>query len=129
MGTRMPYQSDIQVCDGFIRIAVAGERVPGRVAADSSMVMQQTMEAIAESGLTDCLLMLSLTGPLSPMDAFDVVSISEEVGWKRHYRVAMVNCNPEASADVQFTEIVAGNRAFPVRVFESEDEAMEWLRR
>jgi hypothetical protein len=124
----MPYQSDIQVCDGLIRIAVSGERVPGHVARDSTEVMEKTMDAIASSGITDCLLMLNLTGPLSPMDAFDVVSVSEEVGWKRHFRVAIVDCNASSSADVQFTELVASNRAFPVRVFESEGEAMEWLR-
>ncbi len=124
----MPYQSNIQVCDGFIRIAVQGERVPGHVALDSCAVMEQTMEVIAQSGITDCLLILNLTGPLSPMDAFDVVSISEEVGWKRHFRVAIIDCNADSAADVQFTEIVANNRAFPVRVFESEGEALEWLR-
>lgn len=124
----MPYQTDIQVGDGYIRIAVSGERVPGQVAQDSAEVMEKTMEAIATSGITDCLLMLNLTGPLSPMDAFDVVSVSEEVGWKRHFRVAMVDCSSGSTADVQFTELVASNRAFPVRVFETEGEALEWLR-
>jgi hypothetical protein len=123
----MPYQCNIEVGEEFLRIVVEGERVPGNIAMDSGAVLEQTLEVIAKTGITDCLLILKLTGPLSPMDAFDVVSMSEEVGWKRHFRVAMVDCGADSSADVQFTEIVASNRAFPVRVFEREDEALEWL--
>lgn len=124
----MPYNSDIQVCDGYIRIDVSGERVPGHIASDSGNVMEQTMDAIAKTGVTDCLLVLNLTGPLSPMDAFDIVSMSEEVGWKRNFRVAMVDRQPNPESDVQFTETVASNRAYPVRVFENEEDALEWLK-
>ena len=123
----MPYKSDIQVCDGYIRIDVAGERVPGHIASDSGAVIEQTMDAIAKSGITRCLLILNLTGPLSPMDAFDIVSISEEVGWQRQFRVAMVDRNPNPESDVQFTELVASNRAYPVRVFDNEEDALDWL--
>ena len=85
------------------------------------------MDAVAKTGFTDCLLLLNLPGPLSPMDAFDVVSMSEDAGWKREYRVAMGDRNPNPGSDVQFTVIVAGNRAYPVRVCDNEEDALEWL--
>ena len=74
-----------------------------------------------------CLLVLNLSGPLSPMDAFDIVSTSEEIGSQRQFRVAMVDQNTESAEDTHFTEIVAGNRAFPVRVFDNEQDALDWL--
>ena len=128
MGGAMPYKSDFKMCDGYIRIDVEGERIPGHIAEDSGAVMEQTMELIAKTGVTDCLLVLNLAGALSPIDAFDIVAISEEVGWKRDFRVAMVDLNAESAEDTHFTEVVASNRAFPVRVFDNEDDALLWLK-
>jgi hypothetical protein len=123
----MSYESDIQVLEGLVRIEVSGERIPGDVALDSGEVMEKTMQVIEKTGITNCLVILNLTGPLSPMDSFDIVSISEEVGWQRNFRVAMVDRNTASIQDTQFTEVVAGNRAFPVRVFDNEDDARDWL--
>lgn len=123
----MSYVTDFQVLDDHIRIEVTGERVPGNVAPDSGEVIEKTMQVIEKTGITNCLLILNLTGALSPMDAFDIVAISEEVGWKRNFKVAMVERNAAALEDTHFTEIVAGNRAYPVRVFDNEDDARDWL--
>jgi len=123
----MSYDADYQVLDDHIRIEVSGERIPGNVAIDSSVVMEKTMELIQKSGIRNCLILLDLTGPLSAMDSFDIVSISEEVGWKRDYRVALVNLHAETLEDAQFTEVVASNRAYPIRVFDNEEDAKDWL--
>ena len=123
----MPYQSTIEVRDDHVRVKVSGERVPGNVAADSGAVIRETITALESSKLDRCLLVLRLTGPLSALDAFDLVTASEEQGWKRNYRLALVNLNVESLEDTRFTEIVAGNRAYPVRVFADEDEALDWL--
>jgi hypothetical protein len=123
----MPYQTEIDVLDNHIRVVVTGERVPGHVADDASLVMEQTIEAIGSSGIRNCLIVLDLAGNLTAMDSFDMVSVSEEVGWKRDYRVAFVNLNPESLESAQFTEIVAGNRAYPLRVFGNEEDAKDWL--
>jgi hypothetical protein len=123
----MAYDVEYQVLDDHIRIDVAGERVPGNVAMDSSVVLERTMELIQETGVTNCLLILNLAGPLSAMDSFDLVSISEDIGWKRDFRVALVNVHPESLEDAQFTEIVAGNRAYALRVFDNEEDAKDWL--
>lgn len=123
----MPYDAEYQVLADHIRIDVSGERIPGAVALDSSVVMEKTMELIRETGINNCLLILNLTGPLSAMDSFDLVSISEDVGWKRDFRVALVNVHAESLADAQFTEVVASNRAYPIRVFDNEEDAKDWL--
>jgi len=123
----MSYESKFEVLDNYIRIEVFGERIPGNVAPDSGEVMEQTMQVIEKTGITSCLLILNLSGGLSPMDAFDIVAISEDVGWQRNFRVAMVELNAAALEDTHFTEIVAGNRAYPVRVFDNEDDAKHWL--
>jgi hypothetical protein len=123
----MPYQTEIEAFESHIRVVVKGERVPGHVAADSSLVMEKTIEAINETGISNCLVILDLAGNLTAMDSFDMVSMSEEVGWQRDYRIALVNLDPESLEDAQFTEIVAGNRAYPLRVFGNEEDAKDWL--
>ena len=123
----MPYESVFQVHDDHIRIEISGERIPGNVSADTGEVVRKTMGVIAETGIKNCLIILDLTGPLSPMDAFDIVAASEAVGWQRQFRAAMVDRNAATAEDTHFTEIVAGNRAYPVRVFENEEDALNWL--
>ena len=123
----MSYDARYQVLDDYVRIDVAGQRTPGDVAADSAEVIRHTIELFEEHGLTKCLCVLRLEGPLSALDAFEIVTTSEDMGWQRNYRVAFVELNADALEDTRFTEIVAGNRAYPVRVFETETEAMEWL--
>ena len=123
----MSYQTQFEVLDDYIRIEVSGERIPGDVGADSGEVVEKTMQVIEKTGITNCLLVLNLSGGLSPMDAFDIVAVSEEVGWQRNFRVAMVERNAAALEDTHFTEIVAGNRAFPVRVFDNEEDGLDWL--
>lgn len=123
----MSYDAEYQVLDNHIRIEVSGRRTPGLVAADSAAVMRRTIELFNETGITNCLCILRLEGPLSALDAFEIVTTSEDIGWQRNYRVAFVELNAEALEDTRFTEIVAGNRAFPVRVFDNEADAREWL--
>ena len=123
----MPYDADYQVLTDHIRIEVSGERVPGSVAFDSSIVMEKTIKLIRESGISQCLVILNLTGSLSAMDAFDMVSISEDVGWQRDFRLAIVNLDAESLEESRFTEVVAGNRAYPLQVFDDEEEAKTWL--
>jgi hypothetical protein len=123
----MPYEAQVEVLDDHIRVEVAGERVPGSVALDASLVMEKTIEVINRTGISNCLVILNLAGSLSAMDSFDMVSISEDVGWKRDFRVALVNTQAESLEDAQFTEIVASNRAYPLRVFDNEEDAKHWL--
>jgi hypothetical protein len=61
------------------------------------------------------------------MDSFDLVSISEEVGWKRDFHVAIVDLNSDTLEDARFTEVVAANRAYPIRVFDNEEDGKDWL--
>jgi hypothetical protein len=123
----MSYETRFEVFDDHIRIEVSGVRVPGEVGADSGEVVEKTMQVIDKTGITNCLLVLSLSGTLSPIDAFDIVSVSEEFGWQRNFRAAIVERNAAAIEDTHFTEIVAGNRAFPVRVFDNDEDARDWL--
>ena len=52
----MSYESSFEVLDNYIRIEVFGERVPGDVGADSGEVVQQTLQVIEKTGITNCLL-------------------------------------------------------------------------
>ena len=47
--------------------------------------------------------------------------------WENRWRPTTFHRNAAAIEDTHFTEIVAGNRTFPVRVFDDEDDAKDWL--
>jgi len=123
----MPYKAEYELLENFVRVSIRGTRVEGRVPEDSSVVVDRTLELINESGLGRCLVVIDLAGPLSPGDAFHLVAMSERHGWPRDCRLAFVNLRPDSLDDTRFTEVVANNRAFPLRVFADEEEALDWL--
>ncbi len=123
----MPYETSFEVLDDHVRVIVRGERVAGRVAADSKQVVNKTLQTLEEAGIWKCMVVLDLDGPLSPIDAFDLVEMSEAEGWPRDCRLALVNLRAESTKDARFTELVATNRAYLLRVFGDEQSALDWL--
>jgi hypothetical protein len=123
----MPYDATIQTFDDYIRADVTGTRVPGQVVADADVVGEELVSLCRETGIKKVLLVIELTGRLSAVDAYEIVSSSEQYGWSREFRLAFVNLNAESLEDSYFTETVAVNRAYSMNVFDNEEEAKAWL--
>jgi hypothetical protein len=123
----MPYDATIQTFDDYIRADVTGTRVPGQVVADADVVGEELVSLCPETGSKKVLLVIELTGRLSAVDAYEIVSSSEQYGWSREFRLAFVNLNAESLEDSYFTETVAVNRAYSMNVFDNEEEAKAWL--
>lgn len=62
---------------------------------------------------------------LSFMDFYDIAEMSVSKGFDRSWKRAIVV--EKTAPDFSFFETVARNRGLSIRVFESMDEALEWL--
>lgn len=123
----MPYETEIEVFPDYIRAEVSGTRAPGDSVVNADIVGQELVRLCREKGIEKVLLVLDLSGRLSVTDAYDIVANSEQYGWSRHMKLAFVDLNADSLEDSQFIETVALNRAFPISVFDNEEEARDWL--
>ena len=124
----MPYEIDIQAEQDYVRVHVTGERRYGDAALEGSQAGRQIVEFCQNADNYRVLVVLNLRGRLSATDSYDLVESSKEYGWGHHYKLAFVDTNKESIDDVRFTETVAVNRAYAVRAFADEAEAIDWLR-
>ena len=67
------------------------------------------------------------TGRIPTLEGYEVAGHSEEFGWSRDYKLALVDLNEESLQDNLFAETVAVNRGFNVKVFDNVKEAEIWL--
>ena len=123
----MPYQTNIETYPDYIRVEVSGTRLPGQAVADADVVGKKIVSLCRDKEIDKVLLVLNLSGRLSVTDAYDIVANSEEYGWSRQFKLAFVDLNTDSLQDSHFIETVALNRAFPINVFDNEEEARDWL--
>lgn len=123
----MPYQVDLQTIENYVRAHVTGERRYGDAAVEASEAGYQIVEYCRTVDIYRVLAILDLRGRLSAMDSLEIVSNSREYGWDYSYKLAFVDTNPDSIEDVRFTETVAANRAYSVKAFTDEAEAIDWL--
>jgi hypothetical protein len=123
----MPYDATIETLENHIRAYVTGTRVPGQAVTDADVVGEELVKLCRETDINKVLLVIDLAGRLSAIDAYEIVSSSEQYGWSRKIKLAFVDLNAESLEDSYFTETVAVNRAFPMSVFDNEEEALDWL--
>jgi hypothetical protein len=78
----------------------------------------------------DCYNVLGLADtstPVEAVDGYDLPAIFRELGIGQHYRIAWVEKDEDARGTMEFVATVLSNRGLPGRLFETEEEAREWL--
>lgn len=123
----MPYEFDLETLNDHIRVAVSGIRTPGSAAIDAGRIGRVIAKECDRSQISKVLIVLSLSGRLPALDALEMVTESREYGWSHKFQLAFVNFDPESYDDTLFIETVAVNRAYPMKVFNNEHDAREWL--
>ena len=123
----MAYEFDLQLMSGYVRAEVSGARRFGDAAFEAGIVGRKIVEFCRDADVYRVMVVLKLKGALSPIDSHEMVVSSESYGWTHDFRLALVDSDEESLADVQFTETVAINRAYSVRAFRTEDDALAWL--
>jgi len=125
--TAMGYETRITEYPDYVRVHVVGKRSPGHSVANADRVGKMIVELCEEKGINNILLVLELTGRLGPLDSMGIVTHSQEYGFHHNFRLAFVDLNAESYRDSLFTETVAVNRSYSMKVFDNEQDAREWL--
>jgi hypothetical protein len=123
----MPYKVALQVRHDHVRAEVTGNRRLGDAATNAGLAGKQIVELCRNTGIYRVLVVLDLAGRLSALDSYEMVVNSKEYGWSHAFKLAFVEKNGESFDDSLFTETVAVNRSYAVKVFADETDAIEWL--
>ena len=123
----MGYETHITEYQDYVRVQVCGERSPGHSVANADRVGKMIVEYCQDKGIDRILLVLELVGRLGPLDAIGIVTNSADYGFHHGFKLAFVDLNAESYRDSLFTETVAVNRSYSMKVFDKEQEAREWL--
>jgi len=123
----MAYQADIQTSRDHIRVEVSGRRAPGRTVIDAYDVGQRIVEECRKAAIEKVLLVSQLTGHIPALEAYEMITGLEDIGWSRSTKLAFVDMNSESHEESLFTETVAVNRAYFMKVFDNEEDARDWL--
>jgi len=123
----MPYEFQLQVHEGYLRVEVSGARTPGQEVNDAIQTGQQISEAVRSSGVRKVLAIFRMTGRLPATESHEIYSNPQAFGWSREVKVALIDMNSDSKDDSLFSETVAVNRAYDMSVFDNEEDALEWL--
>ena len=123
----MSYEAHMTRFPGYVRVHVRGERAPGHSVANADRVGKMIVDFCKSNDIDRILLVLELEGRLGPLDAVGIVTHAPDYGFHHGLRLAFVDLNAESYKDSLFTETVAKNRSYSMRVFDNEDDARVWL--
>ena len=87
-------------------------------------------EVVVVCEQNDCYNVLGLADtstPVEAVDGYDLPAIFRELGIGQHYRIAWVEKDEDARGTMEFVATVMSNRGLPGRLFDTEEEAREWL--
>ena len=123
----MAYETNITEFPGYLRVHVCGERAPGHSVTNADRVGKMIVEYCRDNDIDRIMLVLELGGRLGPLDAVGIVTHAPDYGFHHGLRLAFVDLNTESFPDNLFTETVAVNRSYSMKVFDNEQNAREWL--
>jgi Cu/Ag efflux pump CusA len=87
-------------------------------------------EVTAECEKHQCFKVLGIsntTTPLEAVEGYDTARIFRQLNIDSRYRLAWVETNAESRNMTEFIATVLANRGLPGRLFDTEEEATEWL--
>lgn len=120
----MGYEVRVSVHDRYLRIEASGSRNID----DSRDFFRRIVEESAQHELYDILLVLKLEGRLSTFEIDDMVASYKKVGFDSRHTIAVVDENEESAPDTRFAGDVGIVRGLFGAIFETEEDAVRWLR-
>ena len=123
----MSYEVKLEIQQEYIRAEVSGTRTLGNAAQEAGTAGKHILKVCNDTDTNRVLLLLNLRGRLSALDSFEMVTESRDYGWTHAIKMAIVDLNRRSYEDSLFTETVAVNRSYSVKVFDNEADALEWL--
>ena len=125
----MPYDFAVDAERDYLRVEVSGNRSPDieQGLRDIMTVWSRVTDICRETNTEKVLAVLQLKGEVPVMGSYNVVTHADQFGWSRRLRMAVVDLNDESREGNRFTETVAVNRGYQIKVFDNENDAKDWL--
>jgi hypothetical protein len=123
----MAYDYKIEDKQQYIRVEISGRRIPGKQLEEIIPIWSEAVQTCQEKNTLKLLAVLNLTGKVTTIDSYAVVQSADSFGWLREIQVAMVELNQEPEQNNLFTETVAVNRGYQLKVFRNEQDGLNWL--
>ena len=117
----MPYDVKIEEKEEYLRVEVEGTRIIGREVDDSIDVWIQIAEICKTKNINYILAILNITGKMPRTASFNIGNLAEKFGWSRGFKLAVVTKDEYSMKANLFTETVAVNRGFNVKIFFCRD--------
>jgi hypothetical protein len=115
-----------------IEVTFDGDHI--RVIADGDKdyrFMDQLWREVATAcDLNNCYNVLGIaktTTPVEAVEAYELPQLFQELSIDQRYRIAWVELNDNARDVIAFLQTVLANRGLPGQVFDTEEEARDWL--
>ena len=106
-----------------IRVIADGDK-------DYRFLDQMWREVTAACELHDCYNVLGIaktTTPIEAVEGYELPALFQELNIDQRYRIAWVELDDDARDVITFVQTVLANRGLPGLVFDTEEEAREWL--
>ena len=123
----MAYSVKIQIKADHLLVQIEGNRVPGKIATHMINAWQQVAEECHITGIHKVLAIINLTGRVNIQEGYAISSDPSKFKWERYFKLAAVDLNEDSYRDNLFTEVVARDRGYQVKVCKSLNEAKSWL--
>ncbi|MDH3275385.1 MAG: hypothetical protein OEM64_01030 [Gammaproteobacteria bacterium] len=115
-----------------IEVTFEGDHI--RVIADGDkdyrFMDQLWREVVTACDLNNCYNVLGIadtTTPVEAVEGYELPRLFQELGIDQRYRIAWVELNENARDMIVFVQTVLANRGLPGLVFDTEEEARDWL--
>lgn len=123
----MSYNVVIEEKEGFLRVEVSGDRVPGQEAENGIEVWAHLADICRDKGYEKVLAVINLSGHLPTTASYKIASEPDRFGWEKRFKVAVVDLNQESRLENYTTAAIAVNQGYDVKIFDNEDTARAWL--
>ena len=87
----MSLEISIQELPGYLRVEVSGTRTTGSEKQEAVKLFSRVAEACRASGMDRILVISRATGRIPTLEGYEVAGHSEEFGWSRDYKLALVD--------------------------------------
>lgn len=125
----MAYDYKIEDRQQYIWVEISGVRTPGKELEDIAPIWAEAIRTCREKKTNKLLAILKLRGKMSIIASYNVVKFADRIGWSRDLRVALVDLGEEPDRNNLFTETVAVNRGYQLKVFRDDQDGLTWLLR
>ena len=123
----MTYDLTIKENSDHIRLEISGSWTPGQEAEDVKSVWIRVAGKSRVNNVCRILAIWNIPNRLPTLAAYNMTKATEEFGWSRRFKLAVVYSSGQRLQDSLFGEDIGVNRGYNIKMFNNEQDAKSWL--